>query len=146
MTHVTFGPRTINGIVGDIFNNSWNKIAKDDFLTSDFFTAQPPVNITENKEGFVLDVVAPGFSKEDFKINTDAKTITISAEKKAEEKNESDKQVRREFTFKSFKRSFTISDVIDTAKIVAKYDNGVLKITLPKKENAQDTPKSIVVE
>ncbi|MBV8252484.1 MAG: Hsp20/alpha crystallin family protein [Chitinophaga sp.] len=146
MTHVTFGPRSINGLVGDILTNGWNKVAKDDFLTNDYFTAHPPVNITETKEGFVLDVVAPGFNKEDFKINADAKALTISAEKQVAAKDENEKQVRREFSFKSFKRSFTISEAIDTAKIAAKYENGILKVTLPKKENTQEAPKSIVVE
>ncbi|NSL91105.1 Hsp20/alpha crystallin family protein [Chitinophaga solisilvae] len=150
MTHVKFNhsplPRTFNGIVEDIFNGGWNKYIKDDFLTNDFFTTHPPVNIVETKEAFVLDVVAPGFSKEDFKISADEKAITISAEKKAENKVEGDKQVRREFNFKSFKRSFSISDAVDAGKIQARYDNGILKVTLPKKENKQETPKEIVVE
>lgn len=150
MTHVKFNhsplPKTFNGIVEDIFNGGWNKYVKDDFLTNDYFTTHPPVNIVETKDAFLLDVVAPGFSKEDFKISADDKAITISAEKKAETKNEGDKQVRREFNFKSFKRSFSISDAVDANKIQAKYDNGVLKVTLSKKENKQDAPKEIVVE
>lgn len=123
-----------------------NKYVKDDFLTSDFFTAHPPVNIVETPEAFLLDVVAPGFTKEDFKISANDKSITISAEKKGETKNETDKQVRREFNFRSFKRSFSISEQVDSTKINAKYDNGILKVTLGKKENKQDTPKEIVVE
>ncbi|WP_167021643.1 Hsp20/alpha crystallin family protein [Chitinophaga sp. Cy-1792] len=146
MTHVTFGPKTFNGLVENILTNGWNKVAKDDFLTNDYFTTHPPVNITENKEGFNIDVVAPGFSKEDFKINADAKSLTISADRKAEAKDENEKQVRREFSFRSFKRSFTIGDSIDTSKIVAKYENGILKVALPKKENTQEQPKAIVVE
>ncbi|CAL1517344.1 Hsp20/alpha crystallin family protein [Chitinophaga sp. MM2321] len=150
MTLVKFNhsplPKTFNGIVEDIFNGGWNKYVKDDFLTSDYFTTHPPVNIVETKEAFLVDVVAPGFSKEDFKISADDKTLTISAEKKVETKSESDKQVRREFNFKSFKRSFSISDVVDGSKIQAKYDNGVLKVTLPKKEDKQEAVKEIVVE
>ena len=150
MTHIKFNqsplPRTFGGFVEDILNGNFNKIVKDDFLTNDYFTTFPPVNIVETPEAFVLDVVAPGFSKEDFKISAADKTISISAEKKEAAKNESDKQVRREFNFRSFKRSFSISEVVDTSKINAKYENGILKVTLGKKENKQDTPKEIVVE
>ena len=110
MTHIKFNqsplPRTFGGFVEDILNGNFNKIVKDDFLTNDYFTTFPPVNIVETPEAFVLDVVAPGFSKEDFKISAADKTISISAEKKEAAKNESDKQVRREFNFRSFKRSF----------------------------------------
>ncbi|WP_143307356.1 Hsp20/alpha crystallin family protein [Chitinophaga vietnamensis] len=144
--HNNAHPRTFNGIVDDIFNGGWSRIIKDDFLTNDFFSTHPPVNIVETKDAFLLDVVAPGFSKEDFKISADEKAITISAERKTETKDENDKQVRREFTFKSFKRSFSISENVDGSKTSAKYDNGILKVTLPKKENKQDAPKEIVVE
>ncbi|RFS20564.1 Hsp20/alpha crystallin family protein [Chitinophaga silvatica] len=150
MTHIKFNqsplPRTFGGFVEDILNGNFNKVVKDDFLTNDYFTTHPPVNIVETPEAFILDVVAPGFSKEDFKISAAEKTITISAEKKEAAKNETDKQVRREFNFKSFKRSFSISEVVDANKINAKYENGILKVTLGKKENKQDAPKEIVVE
>lgn len=146
MTHVKFNHSPLPRLVEDIFNGGWNKYVKDDFLTSDFFSTHPPVNIVETKDAFLLDVVAPGFAKEDFKISADEKAITISAERKAEAKTEGEKQVRREFNFKSFKRSFSITDAVDTNRIQAKYDNGILKVTLSKKENKQDAPKEIVVE
>lgn len=150
MTHIKFNqgplPRTFGGFVEDILNGNFNKVVKDDFLTNDFFTTHPPVNIVETPEAFVLDVVAPGFSKEDFKISAAEKTISISAEKKETAKNETEKQVRREFNFKSFKRSFSISEAVDASKINAKYENGILKVTLGKKENKQESPKEIVVE
>ncbi|MCW3464324.1 Hsp20/alpha crystallin family protein [Chitinophaga nivalis] len=149
MTHVKFNhsplTKSFNGIVDDILHGGLRYV-KDDFLTNDFFTTHPPVNITETKDAFLLEVVAPGFAKEDFKISVNEKVITISAERKAETRNEGDKQVRREFNFKSFKRSFTITEVVAADQINAKYDNGILKVTLPKKENKQDAPKEIVVE
>ncbi|MFY0254289.1 Hsp20/alpha crystallin family protein [Chitinophaga sp. 30R24] len=150
MTHIKFNhaplPKTFGGIVEDILNGGFNKYVKDDFLTNDYFTTYPPVNIVETPAAYLLDVVAPGFTKEDFKISTNEKAITISAEKKAETKNEGDKQVRREFNFKSFKRSFTIGDLVDAGKINAKYENGILKVILGKKENKQDAVTEIVVE
>ena len=108
----------------EVFNNT-AKLWKDDILTSDFFGTYPPVNITESKEAYILDILVPGWSKEDFKINVENNVLTISAEKKAEQKAEDQKQIRREFNFRSFKRSFTLDESVDAEKIQAKYDNGV---------------------
>ncbi len=145
MTLVKFNhqpARTFSSLVDDIFNG---KFINRDFATSDFFGQQAPVNILENKDSYVIDVVAPGFDKGDFKINLDKQTLTLSAEKKTEQAAEGDKQIRREFSFRSFSRSFTVDENIDADKINAKYENGVLKVTLPKKEAKQETAKEITV-
>lgn len=145
MTLVKFNQqpvKTLSGIMDDIFNG---KFINKDFATSDFFGAHAPVNIRETKDAYVLDVVAPGFEKGDFKINLDGQTLTISSEKKTEQKTENEKQIRREFSFRSFSRSFTLDENVDADKINAKYDNGVLKLTLPKKEAKQETAKEIIV-
>ncbi len=145
MTLVKFNQpaKNFQGLVDELFNG---KFLNRDFATSDFFgSAYAPVNISENKEGYALEVVAPGFSKEDFKIKIDGPTLTISAEKKAETKNENEKHIRREFSFRSFSRSFTLDEKVEAGKINAKYDNGVLHLTLPKKEAAQETVKEIIV-
>ena len=104
------------------------------------------MNITETKDAYQVDLLVPGLSKEDFKINLENKTLTISAEKVAESKDENQKQLRREFSFRSFKRSFTLNEQVDAEKIQAKYENGILKLQLAKKENVQDAAKVIVVE
>ncbi|WP_308199404.1 Hsp20/alpha crystallin family protein [Chitinophaga sedimenti] len=93
----------------------------------------------------MLDVVAPGFDKADFKLNLDKQVLTISVDKKTEQKEETEKQIRREFSTRSFKRSFTLDENVDAEKINAKYENGVLKVTLPKKEVKQEPAKEIVV-
>ena len=145
MTLVKFNQqpvKTLSGIMDDIFNG---KFINKDFATSDFFGAHAPVNIRETKDAYVLDVVAPGFEKSDFKINLDGQTLTISSEKKTEQKVENEKQIRREFSFRSFSRSFTLDENVDADKINAKYDNGVLKLTLPKKEAKQEAAKEIIV-
>ncbi|SEM35987.1 HSP20 family protein [Chitinophaga rupis] len=148
MTFVKFNQhpahRTLGGLMDEVFNNT-SKLWKDDILTSDFFGTYPPVNITENKEAYVLDILVPGWSKEDFKLNLENNVLTISAEKKAEPKAEDQKQIRREFNFRSFKRSFTLDESVDADKIQAKYENGVLNLQLPKKEQAQPKTKSITV-
>ncbi|GAA0551935.1 Hsp20/alpha crystallin family protein [Chitinophaga japonensis] len=137
--HKSFG-----GLMDEVFNNT-ARLLKDDFLTGDFFGTYPPVNIRETKEAYLLDVMVPGLSKEDFKINLDKNVLSISAEKQAEQKAEDQKQIRREFSFRSFKRSFTLDETVDAEKIQAKYENGILQLQLPKKEEAQPRTKSIVV-
>jgi HSP20 family protein len=137
--HKTFG-----SLMDEVFNNT-SKLLKDDFLTSDFFGTYPPVNIRENKEAYVLDIMVPGLSKEDFKIDLEKNVLSISAEKKTEQASEGQKQIRREFSFRSFKRSFTLDESVDAEKIQAKYENGILQLQLPKREEAQPKTKSIVV-
>lgn len=106
----------------------------------------PPVNIHETADAYHLELSAPGRSKEDFKIAVDNGQLTISFEKKEETKTEEYKTVRKEFSFRSFKRSFNLDDKIDSNGIQAKYDNGVLKLLLPKKEQVKDATKEITIQ
>ncbi len=105
-----------------------------------------PVNITETKTGYALEMAVPGFNKEDFKIDLDKNILTISAEKKTEEKKEDEKHVRREFNFSSIKRSFTLNEKIDEEKIEAKYVNGVLTLNLPYKTEVKEPVKQITIQ
>jgi HSP20 family protein len=89
--------------------------------------------------------VAPGFEKTDFTVNLDQNLLTISAEKKDEAKVENEKQIRREHSFRSFKRSFTIDEKIDATNIEASYINGVLILNLPKKETVKASATKIVI-
>lgn len=155
MTYVKFNQhpaaKAFGGLVEDIFNNNGFKQAlKDDFLTNDFFGAHPPVNIYEAKDGYTIELLVPGWAKEEIKINVENKALTISAEKAekaAENKDEAPKQTRKEFGIRSsFKRSFNINEQVDAEKIQAKYENGILKLVLPKKETIQAAAKAIVVE
>jgi HSP20 family protein len=103
----------------------------------------PPVNIHETTEAFHIEFNVPGRKKEDFKINVEGGLLTVSFEKKEENAVEGYKTVRREFSYKSFKRSFNLDHEIDTNNIQAKYENGLLKLLLPKKEEAKETVKQI---
>lgn len=100
----------------------------------------PAVNILENENEFVIQVAAPGMKKEDFKVKFDNGTLTISSE--VEHKEEEKQQVlRREFNYRSFQRTFNVSEkVIDSSKIGAKYENGILYVTLPKREEVKPKP------
>ena len=104
-----------------------------------------PVNISEAEGGYKLDVVAPGFQKEDFTIHLEKNLLTVSAEKKVgEETNE--KHIRKEYVFKPFKRTFTIDEKIDTEKIEAKYESGVLTLNLAKKTDVKAPAKQITIQ
>jgi len=106
----------------------------------------PPTNIVETADAYHLELSVPGRNKEDFNVNIDKGLLTISFEKKEETKNEDVKGIRKEFSYQSFKRSFSLDDKIDTEKIQAKYENGILKFLLPKKEQAKDTTKQISIQ
>lgn len=112
-------------------------------------TSSVPVNIHESKDGYHLELSAPGRNKEDFKVEVEKGLLTISFESKAaNETAEGEaeyKTVRREFQISSFKRSFNVDDKVDVDNIQAKYENGVLKVYVPKKEEVAQSGKQINV-
>ncbi len=105
----------------------------------------PAVNINENKDEYQLEFNAPGRSKGDFKITVEKNILTVSFEKKDEAKDENKKEIKREFSLQSFKRSFTLDEKIAAENIAAKYENGILYLTLPKKEEVKIQPKEIAI-
>lgn len=102
----------------------------------------PAVNIIESTDDFKIEVAAPGMSKEDFNVNYENGELTISSEKQEENmQNENERFTRREFNYQSFRRTFTIAEkVVDADKISARYENGVLYLTLPKREEVKPKP------
>ncbi len=148
MTNVKFNSRpferTLSSLVDD-FITEMPAILKTE-VKSPELKGHAPVNIIEKENEYEIDVVAPGFDKTDFKINLDKNLLTISAEKTREEAVENEKSIRKEFHFRSFKRSFTIDEKIDTEKIEAKYVNGILKVTLARKEEAKSASKDIEIQ
>ena len=98
-------------------------------------TTLPSVNIKENPDAFTVEVAAPGFDKNDFKLELNHNTLTVSSEKKVEsETKENEVFTKREFSYQSFSRSFTLPEIADGDKIAAKYENGILSVSIPKKE------------
>lgn len=128
----------LDAMINDFFNDlpSFNKKSTD---------ASPLVNITETKNAFNLELYAPGRKKEDFKINVDKNLLIISSEVEEAMKDENELVVRKEFSLGKFKRSFTINDKISTEQIQAIYENGLLKVILPKNEVVH-TSKNIEVK
>jgi HSP20 family protein len=124
----------------------------DRFLNNDLFdwssgnysttnTTLPSVNIKESNDDFEVEVAAPGFTKNDFRIELNHDLLTISSEKEVEnETKEGQIFSLREFSYQSFSRSFTLPNTADSEKIGAKYENGILRIVIPKKEEARPKP------
>ncbi|UKM66121.2 Hsp20/alpha crystallin family protein [Flavobacteriaceae bacterium GSB9] len=100
----------------------------------------PKVNIKEVADAFVVEMAVPGFKKSDFNINLENNTLSISAEIKENNESTDEGYTRREFGYSSFKRIFTLPETVDEAKINANYNEGILNIHLPKKEEAKQKP------
>ena len=109
-------------------------------------TSIPAVNIQETEDNFSVEVAAPGKTKEDFNIELDNDVLTISSEEKKEEETTDKKgrYTRKEFSYTNFKRAFSLPETVDSEKISAVYNSGVLEITLPKKEEAKVQPKRMI--
>lgn len=106
----------------------------------------PAVNIKENDHDFEIEVAAPGLKKEDFKLNLDNNVLTISSEKEVrnEEKDQKGNYTRQEFGYQSFSRSFSLPELVDADKIKASYTDGILRIHVPKREEAKKrSPRNI---
>ncbi|TDU40121.1 heat shock protein Hsp20 [Gelidibacter sediminis] len=100
----------------------------------------PAVNIKENAEEFFLEIAVPGMKKSDFDIDVDNKILSVSSERKEDNTTEEGNYTRREFGYASFKRTFTLPDSIESDHISAKYEDGILTVHLPKKEEAKEKP------
>lgn len=148
MAYVKFSRKpfegTFNNLVDDLFtelpvllSSGFNNTVRKDSV---------PVNVKEIEKSFQLDVIAPGFDKTDFKVNIEQDILTVSAEKTNEVNEESEKQIRKEYNFRSFKRSFTLDEKIDATNIEASYVNGVLRLNLPKKEAVKQSATEIVIK
>ena len=129
------------------FFKPWNDFLKTGEGWGRMITV-PAVNITENKENYLVSMAIPGFNKADFNINIEADMLTISSEKEDNQEENADDYKRREYSYTSFSRSFTLPEEVNREKIEAVYVDGVLKLTLPKKEEAKRvvTSKQISVK
>ena len=141
MTFVKRHPANINYLFDEILNGFPTNWGKDQVAN----VFSPAVNIQETTEGYHLELNVPGRNKEDFKINIENGLLTISFEQKEIAENPDFKTLRREFSFKNFKRSFSLDEKVNSEAIQAKYENGILKLYLPKKEEIKVAPKEIAI-
>lgn len=123
--------------------------AMDAFLKDDFTTHQkafhPAVNIIEHNHQYDVVLSVPGLSKDDFKLSVENDLLTISFEKQEEKTEEKPKFIKKEFAMHSFKRSFNLSEDLNRDEISAKYENGLLTVSIPKKEVKETVAKNIVI-
>jgi len=127
----------------NLFSRDWMDWSNSNFSNTN--TTLPAVNVLENDHEFTIEVAAPGMKKNDFDINLDNNQLTISSEIKNETERKEGKYTRREFSYQSFSRSFRLPfDLIDGDKIKAKYNEGILCIHLPKKEEAKPKPSRMI--
>jgi HSP20 family protein len=130
--------------LNSFFDDFFNELPAFGKTINNLFT--PAVNIVETAGAYHLELNAAGRNKEDFNITVDKGLLTISYEKKEETKTDDLKVVRKEFSLQSFKRSFTLDDKIDAEAIQAKYENGLLKLLLPKLTEAKQPVKNISIQ
>ncbi|WP_353720701.1 Hsp20/alpha crystallin family protein [Dyadobacter sp. 676] len=124
----------------DLFN--WNQ---NNFSSTS--TTIPAANIRETEDHFEVEMASPGMDKKDFNIRLDGNTLTISSTKESNQEDKQENYSRREFSYQSFQRTFVLpKDVVDEDNITAQYENGILRLTIPKREEAkQKGPKLIEI-
>lgn len=135
--------------VPSLFSNS---LLSDFFFDDDRFfnlpwarrQSMPAVNIRESDQSYEIDFAAPGLTKKDFKIDVNNGILTVSAEKEAEKETKEDSYTRREFEYTSFSRSFNLPENVKDEDINARYEDGILKLTIPKKELKANKPKKAI--
>lgn len=124
------------------FSNLFDSFFENEFQNvnrKEFFKTPALVNVKDTEAAYIIDVAAPGFNKEEISIKVENNLLTIKAEQKNETETKEEKYTRKEFNFSSFNRSFTLPKTVDADKIGAAYENGILSVTLPKKEEAKPT-------
>lgn len=139
-------PASQRSMFDDFFNRELFNWGNNNFSASR--TTLPSVNIKELEKSFEVEVAAPGMKKEDFSITLDGNMLTIASSKEDQQEEKDGKYTRREFSYQSFQRSFELSkDVVDDENIQARYENGVLRLTIPKKESAlAQSPRLIEIQ
>ncbi|MDB2328202.1 Hsp20/alpha crystallin family protein [Flavobacteriaceae bacterium] len=125
-------------LIDDFIYNDWN------IKSPSHSSTMPAVNIKELDSQFEIELAVPGIQKEDFAIEVEEGILSISSTQEEEQVNEKGKFTRREFSYNSFRRSFTLPDSVDPTKIDASYSNGVLRVLLPKHKEAQPQPKKLI--
>jgi len=124
------------GLVDEFFNG--DLLPK--FFDIENMHSLPAVNIVESKEDYRIEVAAPGLNKDDFKINLENNVLTVSSEKEDKHEENDEKVMRREFSYSSFSRSFTLPQTVNSEKIKASHKDGILQVIIPKKDEAREKP------
>lgn len=128
------------------FSSMGDRGLRPDFLggVQHFPQLLPAVNVRENDRQFLIDIAVPGRKKEDLKVEVDGNIVSISSEAPQQNLSDNSRFARKEFTIGSFKRVFNVPKSVHLEQIAAQYENGILQLALPKKEEAQPKPKRAI--
>lgn len=143
MTLVKFNNNKEKSALLPGFNDVFESILNDTFYSDRMVTRVPAVNISESDDHFHIELAVPGLKKQDFKITVDNGMLNISVEKQVEQTENNRKFNKREFSYSSFVRSFSLPDVADQERIDASYEDGVLQLNVAKKEEARTISRQI---
>ncbi|MDP9078805.1 MAG: Hsp20/alpha crystallin family protein [Bacteroidota bacterium] len=145
MTLVKFNNNGNNTLMPG-FNDVFDSIFNDTFFSDRMITRVPAVNISESENNYHVELAAPGLKKEDFKLNLERNQLSISAEQSAEQQDNQKNYSKREYSYSSFVRSFTLPDSADHGKIEASYTDGILSIDIAKREEAKAVRRQIEIK
>ncbi|MFN0013857.1 MAG: Hsp20/alpha crystallin family protein [Saprospiraceae bacterium] len=126
--------------IHDFFNRSIG-----DFIGTDAVASQPAVNVLETPTDFRLEIAAPGYEKQDFTVSVENDHLSVNANREQKQQTEGERFTRREFRFESFQRSFKLPQTVNQESVKAVYENGILNVTLPKKNEAVAVTKTIEI-
>jgi len=146
MTLVKFNNNNRNNTLLPGFNDVFESIFNDTFFNDRMITRVPAVNISESENSYHVELAAPGLKKEDFKLNLERNQLTISVEQQSEQNDSQKSYNKREFSYSSFVRSFTLPDSADHSQIDASYADGILRIDIAKREEAKAVRRQIEIK
>ena len=146
MTLVKLNPDNKRSVLMPGFNDVFDSIFNDSFFSDRMVTRVPAANISESAEHYHVELAAPGLKKEDFKISLERNVLSISVEQRTEDKQEERNYAKREYSYSSFVRSFTLPESADENGIQATYNDGVLAIDIPKREEAKTMSRQIEIK
>ena len=144
-------PAVFGSVVDQIFQNNLSRFFDDDFWGGNSFPAarnQAPVNIRETDKSYELQLIAPGLKKQDFNLNLAGDALTVSYDH-IEESSDGKKSrgwLRQEYSRRSFSRSFNLGDSVDAGNVIARYEDGILHLSIPKKETSKTESRTIPVQ
>jgi HSP20 family protein len=146
MTLVKFNPEKRNGSLLPGFNDVFDSIFNDTFFNERLTSRVPAANLSETEDHFHVELAAPGLKKQDFKLNLDRNVLNISVEQRSENTGEQKNYSKREFSYTSWVRSFTLPESANAESIEAAYTDGVLKIDNAKREEAKVVRRQIEIK
>ena len=146
MTLVKFNPEKRNSSLMPGFSDVFDSIFNDTFFNDRLTTRVPAANISETEDHFHVELAAPGLKKDDFKLNLERNVLNVSVEQRSEDNNVQKNYSKREYSYSSWVRSFTLPESANIENIEAQYTDGVLKIDIAKREEAKAVRRQIEIK